>query len=144
MSRIKLIGYLSLLFLLAPLVNVKGQVNEPIHLSYNLTDCCKVRKNIDNSGKKHFFIEDEHFVSDNGEPAATLSSKQLDEIPVIVILDFLEVADQEMKRLIENGEKAGTIKVLFNDQVFDKIYLYEKTETGKVKKYPVIWIEEIE
>ena len=143
MSKIR-IFQLSCLFFLAPIISAKGQVQEAIHLSYNFTDCCTVRKNIDDSGKKHFFIQNEHFVSNDPRPVTILTDKQLDGLSIVGISDFLEVADKERKRLIESGEKTGTIKVLLNDQVFKQIFLYEKTETGEIQKYPVTWIEEIE
>ena len=41
-------------------------------------------------------------------------------------------------------EKDKTIKILFNDEVFEKIYLYEIDKHGMIKRYDVVWIEEIQ
>ena len=60
------------------------------------------------------------------------------------ISDFLELTQIERSRLIAKGENDKSIKILFNNEVFDQIFLYQKINDNCILRMEVIWIEEIE
>lgn len=124
--------------------NGYGQVDAPVHLSYNLCNNFNETKKILDSEDNsiHFYLEKAHFKSIVLDSNFTKS--QLKNYKIINISDFKDLAKQEREKEILNGEKEKTIRILFNDEVFRKIYLYEKIEGNLIKRYIVKWIEEIE
>ena len=94
--------------------------------------------------KTHFYINKEHFEWNPKRELEVVLNSKLDNIDILNISSFLELAETKRKSLIKEGEKDKTIKILFNDEVFEKIYLYEIDKHGMIKRYDVVWIEEIQ
>ena len=86
-----------------------------------------------------FYISGQHFEYDpKDSQIKELPESDLKNISIINIESLEKMAKQERKRLIKEGEKNKSIKILFNNQVFDKIYLYEETNDHLIKRYEVI------
>lgn len=124
-----------------------SQTKDIVHLSFNIKEdekCPSVKKKIKNSNEIHFYINNEHFEWNSKRNLEKIPKSKIRNINILSIYSFLELAEDKRKKLINEGQEDKLIKVLFNNQVFDKIYLYEKDSYGKIKKYNVKWIEEIE
>lgn len=123
-----------------------GQIKEPVHLSYNFVrECYDLKKVNDENGIIHFYIQNQHFKSISKDSTFKESNiETLKNNEVLNIYEFLKLVNEERERLIGKGEKDKTVKILFNDHVFDKIYLYVKDENNLIIRYLVKWVEEIE
>lgn len=120
-----------------------GQIMHPVHLSYNLNKNSSNPKRVSEiDGSIHFFICNEHFISKTLD--STLTQSEVTNFDIINITDFRLMARKERERLIRSGEKKGKIKILFNHEVFNMIYLYIKIDHNLIKRYKVKWVEEIE
>lgn len=134
-----------LLFLL-PLFFCKAQTNSVIHLSYNIKESFNsVNKIEDRNGNIGFHFNDEYFQYQEGKDEISgIDPTFLEDIEIIDIGKLLRLFYQKKRELLEKDGKTGVIHVLTKDQTFDKIYLYEKTALGTIKRYAVKWIELIE
>lgn len=136
---------IKLLFLLMPFFFGYSQIKEPVHLSFELTEINKDYKVRDENGYVHFYMQDQHFKSLNPFPDyEEFNPNFLQQVEIIEISEFLEVANKERKRLIVEGERNQSLKILFNNEVFKKIYLYQKINKDCISRLEVVWIEEIE
>ena len=123
-----------------------SQTKDIVHLSFNINKeiGCSVSKKVNDNKKTHFYINKEHFEWNPKRELEVVLNSKLDNIDILNISSFLELAETKRKSLIKEGEKDKTIKILFNDEVFEKIYLYEIDKHGMIKRYDVVWIEEIQ
>ena len=116
--------------------------NSEVNIDFNTLDTqFRTKKLLDNDGCEHFYIENEHFKAN--DPPEIVNLKDLKSIKLIDLDKFIDISNSKRKNLIKKGEKVGVIKLLSNEEVFDTIYLYEKTSDSKILKYRVIWIDEI-
>lgn len=120
--------------------SLEAQIEQPIHLSYNLDKYCNSNKIIKKNGDVLFKIENQFFKYDEKNQIKKLTSKEIDEIEMVNLSNFLEKAMEKRRKLI----KKNSVRILSNNEVFDKIYLYEKIENGNIKRYPVLWSSMIE
>lgn len=122
------------------------QIDESINLSYNLTiDSINVKKIRDKNNIIHFYINSEHFQTLTSPKIAQESNfLKLPKIKILDIYEFTALANEKRLQLIQKDKKEQTIKILFNDEVFDRIYLYEVTSNNSFIKYRVKWVEEIQ
>lgn len=120
-----------------------GQIEDSVHLSYNLHESDNdLKKIINKDGSFHFFINKEYFKTNTLD--SILNKTEIQNIDIICIDDFKFLALKERERQIKEGEKINSIRILMNDEVFNKIYLYEKNQDNTVNRYLVTWVEEIE
>ncbi len=141
------LNILVLILLITPFYVGHSQIKDPVHLSFNIKGKknCVFQKMVSENNVIQFYISGQHFEYDpKDSQIKELPESDLKNISIINIESLEKMAKQERKRLIKEGEKNKSIKILFNNQVFDKIYLYEKTNDHLIKRYEVIWIEEIE
>lgn len=134
------------LFIIAPTYFLNAQIREPFHLSFNVKNNAYKTKRVQaQNGVIHFYIDDCHFIYD--PKINSISTSTLQELNILKINDlpvFLKLAQAERQQKVEEGKKIGAIKILFNDEVFKKIYLYEKEPNNQIKIFEVTWVEEIE
>lgn len=137
---------LNAIFVILPFFMLHGQIKEPVHLSFNLgKEYYDLRKIKEGNGVIHFYIGNQHFKSMSKIQSFKESKiKNPKKNQVLNISEFLNLANEERQRLIVKGEKNKSIKILFNNNVFDIIYLYVKDENDFIIKYLVSWVEEIE
>lgn len=123
-----------------------SQIKPVIHLSFNIVNHANcTSKVINKNGVVDFYIGPEHFsFNSKKSKVEQLPVSALKNIDLQTLHSLKEKASNERKRLIAKGSKNKSIKILLNNQVFDKIYLYEKINPDTVKRYQVIWVEEIE
>ncbi|WP_194851408.1 hypothetical protein [Nonlabens antarcticus] len=123
-----------------------AQISEPVHLSYNIdnTQKTKLKKIVQKNGEVHFYIDRQHFIF-NPEDAQVLSMNTSGiKQDIIQISTFENLAHKERIRLVKEGDASNSVKILFNDEVFNTIYLYENICDSLTNRYSVQWIEEIE
>ncbi|RAV27411.1 hypothetical protein [Sinomicrobium soli] len=123
-----------------------SQTKDVVHLSFNLKneeESCSVQKIVEKKGVIRFHIDNEHFEWGSKMSFDEISESELRNINILNISSFIELAGDKRKELIREGEKTGVIHVLTNDKVFNKIYLYEKSKWGVIKRYEVTWIDSI-
>jgi len=136
----KRIGFL--LFITLIHCSVSMAQNSIVNIDFNISiQENRIKKYLDSDKCAHFYIGREHFKAMG--PAETIALGDLNLIALMDLDKFVEVSDSRRERLIKKGEKEGIIKLLSNSEVFDTIYLYEKSEENKALKYRVIWIDEI-
>lgn len=142
MRRIKKLISITILFSCFVAVS---QNKETVHLSFDLykTSCCL--KNVkDKNGINHFYINDEHFKTETKDlQGEKINPKIIEKIGVLNISQFLDIANKKRKSLIEKEEKGNKLTIMYNDKVFDKIYLYVRKSPDLIKRYCVEWVEEI-
>jgi hypothetical protein len=120
-----------------------SQIKEPVHLSYNILENDNYKYQfIDKNKRMNFYIDRNHFVQSLKDSVYVLSDSLFNENIFISITEFEKFANKERKRLIKIDD-SKTIKILFNNDVFETIFLYVKDDKNRIKKYCVIWIEEI-
>ncbi len=126
------------------IIKINSQIKTPVHLSFNYTgDKNEIKKHINNKGGIVFFINNERFVSKQKQNSPIiLKCEDIKDIEIIDIDAFLSLAWKERKRLIEEEKEKGAVRILTNDKIFFKIYLYEKKD-NLVYRYELIWEEEI-
>lgn len=125
--------------------SANSQKRDTVHLSFNLLEKShKLKKYKDKENVTHFYINDDHFETLTNNPK--FKEYKLEDIKNVRILNISQLnilANQIRKELIKKGEKEKKIKILFNYEVFDNLYLYEKISDTLIKRYKVNWIEEI-
>ncbi|NER13474.1 hypothetical protein GWK08_08505 [Leptobacterium flavescens] len=72
-----------------------------------------------------------------------LRKEELSLLHFVSIEDLLKMHYEESVRFLGEGEKKGSIKVLFKYDFPEQVYLVKK-ERGGLKAYPVSWIEKTE
>src|SRR5690606_5486883 len=135
-----------LIFLLFLSLIANSQIKDTVHLSFDPTEIKNECKKVtDDNGFVHIYIRDQHFKSIKPFPDdEEFNHDLLQNVRLVGISEFLELAHKERKRLIMVGEKNQAIKILFNNEVFEKIYLYQKINDECISRLEVGWIEEIE
>ena len=104
-----------------------------------------LKKFQDEKGYAHFYIKGQHFKSSIPNPAfEEINSQTLKRVKILHISDFLELANNERNRLIAKGGKDKSIKILFNNEVFEQIFLYQKINDNCILRMEVVWVEEID
>lgn len=99
-------------------------------------------RKIEKNEEIHVYIKNQHFLVSKSS-MDFISQSDLKKINLKTINELIFLADKERKRLTTDGEKKQIIRILNNNEVFKKIYLYEIVN-GKIIRYKnVIWIEEI-
>ena len=129
---------LIIIFAMIYFQKINAQVNNVIHLSYNLDPKSKSQKYLKDE-IVHFYIENEHFTT---KKKSKVLSEKPRNIDLININQFINISEKEREKLIKEGEKKGVIKILKNSEIFKTIYLYEKKDC-RFYRYNVKWIDEI-
>ena len=133
--------YIIILLSLIFCINKDEQQVKEVHLSYNiLNKKFKIRKFLDKKGLIHFYIENEHFrTNQSPKPLITgdFTNKNLVDIDCLI-----NMSTKKKKELVKKGEKLGVIRILSNSKIFETIYLYVK-KGKKNYRYKVKWIDEI-
>lgn len=134
------------LFFLLSFFIANSQIKEPVHLGFNLIEENNdLKKFEDEKGYAHFYIKGQHFKSSiPNPPFEEINSQTLKRVKLLHIPDFLELAHKERIRLIAKGEKDKSFKLLFNNEVFEQIFLYQKINDNCILRMEVMWIEERE
>jgi len=137
---------ITILYFLLSFFIANSQIKEPVHLGFNLIEENNdLKKFEDEKGYAHFYIKGQHFKSSiPNPPFEEINSQTLKRVKLLHIPDFLELAQIERSRLIAKGEKDKSIKILFNNEVFKQIFLYQKINDNCILRFEVMWIEEIE
>lgn len=115
-----------------------------IDCTFNLSliDANLEYRKIEKNKEIHFYIKNQHFLVSKSS-MDIISQSDLKKINLKTINELVFLADKERKRLTTDGEKQQIITVLNNNEIFKKIYLYERVN-GKIIRYKnAIWIEEI-
>lgn len=143
-TKAKIKGFV-LLFLL-PLIVCYAQSKNIIHLSYNIKEPYKSVRKIENlNGDIEFYIDNQCFQFQVGKNEIfKIEPGSLKNIDIIDIGSLLRLSQQMKRELLEKEERTGIITVLTNDKIFEKIYLYVKTELGTIERFEVRWIEKTE
>lgn len=133
------------LYFLFSFLIANSQIKEPVHLGFNLVEENNdFKKFEDEKGYAHFYIKAQHFKSSiPNPPFEEINRQTLKRVKFLHISDFLELANKERIRLIAKGEKDKSIKLLFNNEVFEQIFLYQKINDNCILRMEVVWIEEI-
>lgn len=137
MKLFYIITLLSLIFC----INKDEQQVKEVHLSYNiLNKKFKIRKYLDKKGLIHFYIENEHFRTN--QPPTPLITGDFTNKNLVDIDYLINMSTKKKKELVKKGERLGVIRLLSNSEIFETIYLYEK-KGKKNYRYKVKWIDEI-
>ncbi|MEH6703451.1 hypothetical protein [Galbibacter orientalis] len=135
-----------IVFLMMPVYIFLNAQIETIHLSFNLCDNTEELRlqKVEKEGELHFYINNEHFKTKKLQVMEETSNIGLDDENIIDIFSFTKQAEKKRNELMNKDEKDGVVRVLFNSEVFERIFLYEKSKDGYINRYEVEWIEEIE
>lgn len=121
-----------------------SQIKSPVYLSYNIiNDCGSKQKIIDDKENVHFYLGKEHFECKSICISVEISEKELDKLKLIEVNELLSIADDERIRLNKVTEKENFVKILFKNDIFKELYIYERNN-NKIFQYKVFWHEEIE
>jgi hypothetical protein len=132
----KYIIFTKVLLICVLLIN---QEKSTVNLSFNLNDEGGTRKE-KNGESYEFFMYGQHFES-CGEKVE-MDERTLSRLNVITVIQFLKEAEAIRSEKTENSATSKTVEIIFNDQIFDDIYLYVR-ENKEIYRYNVKWIEEI-
>ncbi|WP_291870501.1 hypothetical protein [Maribacter sp.] len=116
------------------------QKTEVVHLKFTIDNNLD-KKYYDSQGSVNFIISNEHFISMG--KGLKISSSQINEINFQSITDITKMENDLRQKYIDEGEKKGIIKIISKDDIFNKIYVYEKENSTKWCRYLVKWIDEI-
>lgn len=118
----------------------KPQKENIVHLSFNiLEEDISGKYSINKEGERHFYLGSSHFVAQDSING--LANDGLNEIKILTVDEFHELEFEKRRSMIDSVDKKVTI--LYKDQVFEKIYLYELKEDSSITRFEVKWIEEI-
>ncbi len=132
------INYSIILFLLA----LPIQKTDPVHLSFNIQPGDIAINKVTTETKITFTIGEERFDCTKLESIQKLDEAVVQNVKLLDLPGFLKFAEKNRKEAIKMEEDKGTITILGNDEVFKKIYLYEKVGGG-VHRYEVTWADVI-
>lgn len=97
-------------------------------------------KKMDEDGIIHFFVKAQHFESKSAEPVK-LEKHDLSDVIFMNIEELLHIEDSIRRKHIDSGSKEGLIYIMPKNELFEKIYIYEKVDSVYLR-YKVEWIEE--
>jgi hypothetical protein len=118
----------------------QSQIDCTFNLS--LIDADLEYRKIEKNEEIHIYIKNQHFLVSKSS-IDFISQSDLKKINLKTINELIFLADKERKRLIIDGEKKQIIRILNNNEVFKKLYLYEIVNGEIIRYKNVMWIEEI-
>ena len=126
-------------------VNIHCQTEQIVNLSFNLSS-----ENINESDRKivdaegvTFYIEGNYFRKDN-LVVKEVSPNEIENKTFKNINDLIEYRNALIEKEIKKSKNSGVVSIISNQDVFKKIFIYEKATNNSILEHNVVWLEVIE
>ncbi|MGB5204303.1 hypothetical protein [Eudoraea sp.] len=121
------------------------QNEQIVNLSFNLSS-----ENINESNRKivdaegvTFYIEGNYFRKDN-LVVKEVSPNEIENKTFKNINDLIKYKNALIEKEIKKSKNSGVVSIISNQDVFKKIFIYEKATNNSILEHNVVWLEVIE
>lgn len=146
-KQIKLIFKMKFLFWICLIYSVNSycQAEQIVNLSFNLNseNINEINRKIVDAQGVTFYIEGNYFRKDN-RGVKEVFQNEIENKNFKNVNDLIEYRNALIEKEIKKSKNEGVVLIISNQDVFKKIFIYEKAKNNSILEHEVVWLEVIE